>query len=89
MDIKDFEEIFHEITNDKEKEEEYGKELTKEEKEIAKQNDDFEQGKATFNEKVYPWTDLGKEEFEDEKEGLKIPPGKDRFGFFVFCFSTV
>ena len=53
------------------------KELKKAEDEINKENKKFAEGKANFEEKLYPFSDLTPEEFKREKTGL-IPDSEVR-----------
>ena len=43
------------------------------EAEVDEQNEKFAKGEASSGAKLYPFSDLSKEEFEKEKEGLIIP----------------
>merc|ERR1719369_1640501 len=56
---------------------EFANELKKAEDEINKENKKFAEGKANFEEKLYPFSDLTPEEFKREKTGL-IPDSEVR-----------
>merc|ERR1712038_1406533 len=64
------------VDGDEEKQAE-AKELKKAEDEINKENKKFAEGKANFEEKLYPFSDLTPEEFKREKTGL-IPESEVR-----------
>ena len=72
-EVKDFEKEFHELFNDPKDEAKAEKQLEETEASIEKENEAFKEGKAEFSEKLNEFSDLSKEEFEKEKEGLKMP----------------
>ena len=50
------------------------KELSKAEKQINGHNKKYKEGKSNFFEEVNEFSDIPKDEFEKELEGIKIPP---------------
>merc|ERR1711977_533665 len=75
LDEKEFEKEFNEKFEDKHMEKDAEDILEKDEAQIDEENEKFEEGKANYSEKLQPWSDEPKEEFEKEKEGV-IPPHK-------------
>ena len=71
--VKDFEKEFHELFNDKGEEEKAEKQLEETEASIEKENEAYKKGEADFMEKLNEFSDLTKEEFEKEKEGMVMP----------------
>ena len=57
--------------------------LKKVEEEVNEENAKFKEGTAHFQEKLYSFSDLSKEEFEKEKEGLKMPAASRAMGMFM------
>jgi len=47
--------------------------LKREEEKINENNKKFQEGKSTFEEKLYPESNLPEAEFQKEKEGLVMP----------------
>jgi len=75
LDEKEFEKEFNEKFEDKHMEKDAEDILEEDEAQIDEENEKFDEGKANFSEKLQPWSDEPKEEFEKEKEGV-IPPHK-------------
>ena len=71
---EELEKEFHELWNDPKEEQEIEKQVEEEIQEIEKQNEAFEDGKATFDEQLNPISLIPKEEFEDEKLGAEPAP---------------
>jgi len=71
--IKEFEKEFGVWIPGKELEKKAAKILKKVEEEINENNKKFDEGKSTFQEKLYPESVLSKDEFEKIKEGLIMP----------------
>merc|ERR1712061_818184 len=84
LDEKEFEKEFNEKFEDKHMEKDAADILEKDEAQIDEENEKFENGEANYSEKLQPWSDEPKEEFEKEKEGV-IPPhkgGAERDGYY-------
>jgi len=76
-DIKEFEKEFNTHFSGGDLEEKAAKNLEETEKQINENNEKFEKGESTFEEKLYPESILDDDEFKKEKEGLNLPDGDE------------
>merc|ERR1739848_756799 len=72
---KEFEEEFHELFDNPEDEAKAAAQLAKEEAEIDKENELFDEGLAHYKEGIHEWDDMDDEEFANEKFGLEEEGG--------------
>ena len=79
LSIQEFGEKFHKEYETVEEEEAAAKNLAANEAEINAQNDEFDMGKADFDEELEPWDDLSPEDFVNQYMGLILPPEDERF----------
>ena len=82
-DIKAFDQefdVFEDLTPEEAAKE--AQRLKTVEDEINEENAKFAKGEANFGEKLYAFSDLTKDEFEKEKEGM-IMPGTRAMGMFM------
>lgn len=75
--VDDFDDEFHILVSDQREKAKEAKRLKEVEAQINEENEKFAKGEASFEEKLYPFSDLSKEEFDKEKKGL-LPPPEDR-----------
>merc|ERR1712156_1337491 len=74
MDIKEFEEKYHEKFADPEEEAKAAEALAKNEAEINKQHEEYVQGKANFDEEINEFADYTDDELVEEKLGEMESP---------------
>merc|ERR1711990_595161 len=71
--LDEFNEEFHILVEPGEEAEAEAKRLKEVEAQINEQNEKFAKGEASSGAKLYPFSDLSKEEMKKEKTGLVIP----------------
>jgi len=74
LDLNQFDKKFKVLISDDAEKGAEAKRLKEVEDEIDKENKKFAEGKESFKEKLYPFSDLSKEEFKKEKTGLVPDP---------------
>jgi len=90
MDIKQFEEKFHEHFADPEEEAKAAKALAEHEAQIKQQHEEYVQGKANFDEEINEFADMDDDEFAEEKLGLdNEPPVTRTFGGQTFYLGRI